>query len=316
MIEWIEIMKILTGTSQELETIGKEIKNGKIVAFPTDTVYGLGASITEIDSIKRVFEVKERPLDSAIIVLIDSIERVEELVYVENPKSWDLMKQFWPGALTLLFSKKEIVNDIITAGGNSVGLRIPNNKIARELIKYSGGALATPSANKTGHLSPTRAEHVIKQFASDEIDFLIDGGKTEKAIESTILDMTKNPPLILRNGGVSKEQIEAVIGEVEELSVKKKSEKSFSREIKFVKRKNFGGLSKESILLAFTNIEKLSIKRVEVLSKNGDYEEAIKNLYDSLHNLLEENNSVIYVEELDEDGLGKIIMERIKKIVK
>lgn len=316
MIEWIEIMKILTGTSQELETIGKEIKNGKIVAFPTDTVYGLGASITKIDSIKRVFEVKERPLDSAIIVLIDSIERVEELVYVENPKSWDLMKEFWPGALTLLFSKKEIVNDIITAGGNSVGLRIPNNKIARELIKYSGGALATPSANKTGHLSPTRAEHVIKQFASDEIDFLIDGGKTEKAIESTILDMTKNPPLILRNGGVSKEQIEAVIGEVEELSVKKKSEKSFSREIKFVKRENFEGLSKESILLAFTNIEKLSIKRVEVLSKNGDYEEAIKNLYDSLHNLLEENNSVIYVEELDEDGLGKIIMERIKKIVK
>ena len=316
MIEWIEIMKILTGTNQELENIGKEVKNGKIVAFPTDTVYGLGATIAKIDSIKRVFEVKERPLDSAIIVLIDSIERVEELVHVENPKSWELMKAFWPGALTLLFSKKEIVNDIITAGGNSVGLRIPNNEIARELIKYSGGALATPSANKTGHLSPTRAEHVIKQFASDEIDFLIDGGKTEKAIESTILDMTKNPPLILRNGGVSKSQIEAVIGEVEEISVKKKSEKKFSREIKIVKRENFNGLSKESILLAFTNIEKLSIKRVEVLSKNGDYEEAIKNLYDSLHNLLEEDNSTIYVEELNEDGLGKIIMERIKKIVK
>ena len=316
MIEWIEIMKRVTGTSQDLEFIGKEVENGKIVAFPTDTVYGLGASITQIDSIKRVFRVKERPLNSAIIVLIDDIERVNNLVHVENPKAWELMKEFWPGALTLLFPKKQVVDDVITANGNSVGLRMPDNKIAIELIRCSGGALATPSANKTGHLSPTRAEHVARQFADDEIDFLVDGGKTQKAIESTILDMTKNPPLILRNGGVSKSQIEAVIGEVEEISVKKKSEKKFSREIKIVKRENFNGLSKESILLAFTNIEKLSIKRVEILSKNGDYEEAVKNLYDSLHNLLEEDNSTIFVEKLSENGLGKIIMERIQKIVK
>lgn len=309
-------MKILTGTSQNLEFIGKEVKTGGIVAFPTDTVYGLGASIIQKNSIKRIFDVKERPLDSAVIVLIDKIERVEKLAYIENPKAWDLMKEFWPGALTLLFPKKDIIDDIITANGNSVGLRIPDNKIAIELIKYSGGALATPSANKTGHLSPTRAEHVVRQFADNEIDFLVDGGKTEKAIESTILDMTKNPPLILRNGGVSKEQIEKIIGRVDELSVKKKSEKNFLKEIKLVKREEFYMLSEDSILLAFTNIEKLSIKRVEILSKNGDYEEAIKNLYDSLHNLLEEENSTIFVEELNENGLGKVIMERIQKIVK
>lgn len=309
-------MKILTGTSQNLEFIGKEVEEGKIVAFPTDTVYGLGASITHKNSIKRIFDVKERPLDSAVIVLIDKIERVEELAYIENPKAWDLMEEFWPGALTLLFPKKDIIDDIITAKGNSVGLRIPDNKIAIELIKYSGGALATPSANKTGHLSPTRAEHVAKQFADNEIDFLVDGGKTEKAIESTILDMTKNPPLIIRNGGVSKEQIEKIIGRVDELSIKKKSEKNFLKEIKVIKREDFYMLSEDSILLAFTNIEKLSIKRVEILSKNGDYEEAIKNLYDSLHNLLEEENSTIFVEELNENGLGKVIMERIQKIVK
>ena len=247
-------MKILTGTSQNLEYIGKEVEAGKIVAFPTDTVYGLGASITQKNSIKRIFDVKERPVDSAVIVLIDKIERVEELAYIENPKAWDLMKEFWPGALTLLFPKKDIIDDIITAKGNSVGLRIPDNKIAVELIKYSGGALATPSANKTGHLSPTRAEHVAKQFADD---------------------MTKNPPLIIRNGGVSKEQIEKIIGRVDELSVKKKSEKNFLKEIKVIKREDFYMLSEDSILLAFTNIEKLSIKRVEILSKNGDYEEAI-----------------------------------------
>ena len=113
-----------------------------------------------------------------------------------------------------------------------------------------------------------------------------------------------------------KEQIEKIIGRVDELSVKKKSEKNFLKEIKVIKREDFYMLSEDSILLAFTNIEKLSIKRVEILSKNGDYEEAIKNLYDSLHNLLEEENSTIFVEELNENGLGKVIMERIQKIVK
>lgn len=309
-------MKIIKGLDREIKEIGKEIQKGKIVAFPTDTVYGLGASVEKEEAIRKVFEVKNRPLDSAIIVLISDIEKVNDLVYVENQKAYDLMEKFWPGALTLLFKKKEKVNGIITAGGDSLGLRIPNNEIARELIKFSGGALATPSANKTGHLSPTRAEHVIKQFESDEIDFLIDGGKTEKAMESTILDMTKNPPIILRNGGVSKEEIERVIGKVEEISIKKKSERNFHKEIKIIKREDFYKLPKDSILLAFTNIEKLGIKRVEFLSKNGDYEEAVKNLYDTLHNLLEEDNNVLYVEELSEEGLGKIIMERIKKIVK
>ena len=108
-------MKILTGTSQNLEYIGKEVEAGKIVAFPTDTVYGLGASITQNNSIKRIFDVKERPVNSAVIVLIDKIERVEELAYIENPKAWDLMKEFWPGALTLLFPKKEMIDDISTA---------------------------------------------------------------------------------------------------------------------------------------------------------------------------------------------------------
>ncbi len=112
------------------------------------------------------------------------------------------------------------------------------------------------------------------------------------------------------------EQIEKIIGRVDELSIKKKSEKNFLKEIKVIKREDFYMLSEDSILLAFTNIEKLSIKRVEILPKNGDYEEAIKNLYDSLHNLLEEENSTIFVEELNENGLGKVIMERIQKIVK
>ena len=309
-------MLIFNGDEKNLKSIGEEVKNGKIVAFPTDTVYGLGASINHIDSVKRVFSVKERPLDSAIIILIDDISSMENLAYVENQNVYTLAKEFWPGALTMILRKKDNVDPVITAGGNSVGIRIPDNEIARKLIRYSGGALATPSANKSGHLSPTRAEHVVKQFYQGEIDFLVDGGKTKKSIESTILDMTCNPPKILRNGGVSKEAIEKVIGKVEELSQKKKSEKTFTKELRFIKRDEFTNLPKDAILISLKKIENFGIKKIEYLSENGKYEEAVENLYDVLYRFIEEDNKVIYVEELEEIGLGKLIMERIKKIVK
>lgn len=309
-------MLVLKGNTENLKEIGKEVKKGKIVAFPTDTVYGLGASISHMESVKRIFEVKERPLDSAIIILIDDVSSLEKFAYIENPKIYRLAKEFWPGALTLILPKKEIVDPVITAGGNSVGIRIPDNEIARELIKYSGGALAAPSANKSGQLSPTRAEHVIKQFQEGEIDFLVDGGKTKKSIESTILDMTCIPPMILRNGGISKEAIESVVGTVSELNLKKNGGKKFSKEIKFLRKEEFYKLSENDILLTLKKIENFGIKKIEFLSENGEYQEAVENLYDVLYSLLEEDNNVIYVEELEEIGLGKLIMERIKKIVK
>lgn len=309
-------MLVFKGKTEELKKIGQEVQKGKIVAFPTDTVYGLGASIEHIDSVKRVFEVKDRPLDSAIIILIDDISSMERLAFVENPKIYDLAKEFWPGALTLVLPKKDIVDPVISAGGPSVGIRIPDNDIARELIKYSGGALATPSANKNGQLSPTRAEHVMSQFSDGEIDYLVDGGKTKKSIESTILDMTCYPPKILRNGGVSKEDIEKIIGEVDELSEKKKSVKTFQKELKFIKSDEFSKLPKEAILLCLKETENFGIKKIEFLSKEGNLEEAVENLYDVLHKLIKEDTNIIYVEELEEKGLGKLIMERIKKIVK
>jgi L-threonylcarbamoyladenylate synthase len=309
-------MKIFSSEKCNFEEIGSEIKKGKIVAFPTDTVYGLGAHIQDEKAITRIFRVKDRPLDSPIIVLIDDIKRVEEHAYIENPLVWDLMSAFWPGALTLILPKKSHINNLITANGDSLGLRIPDNDIARELIKNCGGALATPSANKSGQLSPTRAEHVIKQFEENEIDFIIDGGKTKKSIESTILDMTYNPPLIVRNGGITKEAIEEIIGSVNELQEKKKSKNSFSKEIKIIDKKEFSNLPKNSILLSFGEVKDLNIKKVEILSKNLDYNEAIENLYDSLYRLLDEDSPILYVEKLDENGLGKTIMERIKKIVK
>lgn len=309
-------MVVFNGDKDNLELIGKEVKKGKIVAFPTDTVYGLGASIEHIQSIKRIFNVKNRPLDSPIILLIDDIKTLEKLAYVRDSRVYQLAKEFWPGALTIILAKKDRVDPVITAGGDSVGLRIPNNKIARELIKYSGGVLATPSANKNGYLSPSRAEHVIKQFSQGEIDYLIDGGKTDKSIESTILDMTGKEPVIIRNGAVSKEAIEEIIGKVQELTVKKSNKNFFQKEFIFITKDKFEYLPKDAVLLTLEKIENFGIKEIKFLTKNGELEEAIQNLYDVLHELLDGDNKIIYVEQLADNGLEKVIMERIKKMVK
>lgn len=309
-------MVIFNGKKDDLELVGQEVKKGKIVAFPTDTVYGLGASIEHIESIKRIFYVKNRPLDSPIILLINDLETLEKLAYINDSRVYKLAKEFWPGGLTLILPKKDCVDSVITAGGNSVGIRIPNSKIARELIKYSGGVLATPSANKNGHLSPSRAEHVIKQFSHEEIDYLIDGGKTDKSIESTILDMTGHEPLIIRNGAITKVAIEEIIGKVQELKIKKSNKKFLQKEFIFVTKDNFKSLSKDSILLTLKKTENFGIKEIKFLSENGELEEAIQNLYDVLHDLLEGDNKIIYVEQLADNGLEKVIMERIKKMVK
>lgn len=309
-------MKIIDAFNEDINNVALEIKKGKIAAFPTDTVYGLGAEVSNEDAIRRIYEVKNRPLDSPLIALIGEKSFLNKLCYFDSPNINLLIEKFWPGALTLILEKKPWVSDLVSSGQSKLGVRMPNNYIAINLIKASGGALATPSANKSGQLSPTSAEHVRSQFLDGEIDYLIDGGKTAKAIESTILDMTVDPPMILRNGAISKEEIEFVIGEVQELVKKKKSDNNFSKKIKLIKRTEIYKLEKSDLLLAFTPIIDKEFEKIEILSNTGDYNEAVQNLFESLHRLTQAQGDVIYVEELEEQGLGKLIMERVKKIAK
>lgn len=309
-------MKIINNFSESVDFIGKEVKEGKIVAFPTDTVYGLGAEVSNDESIKKVYDVKNRPYDSPLIVLIGEKSFLDKLVYVKNSKVDVLVEKFWPGGLTLILDKKDWVSSRITSGGKTLGVRMPDNDIARNLIVASGGALATPSANKSGQLSPVSAEHVVKQFEDHEIDYVIDGGKTAKAIESTILDMTKEPPLILRSGAVSKEDIEKYIGHIDEVENKKKADKQFQKNIVLLKKEDILKLNSNELVLLFKPIENKKFEKAEYLSEGGDYKEASKNLFESLYKLLEEPGDTIYVEELKEEGFGKVIMERIKKIAR
>jgi len=189
------------------------IKQGGLVVFPTETVYGLGASVFNIDAVKNIFKAKGRPADNPLIVHIADIKDVQSLAKKPPKTAMPLMERFWPGPLTIVLKKKKSVSDIVTAGSDSVAVRMPDNKIALCLIREAGVPLVAPSANISGKPSPTRASDVLEDL-NGRVDLIIDGGATKIGIESTVIDITNTPPTILRPGGVTMEDIESVIGKV------------------------------------------------------------------------------------------------------
>lgn len=190
------------------------LKEGEVVAFPTETVYGLGADATNNNAVKKIFEAKGRPSDNPLIVHVASIEQAEEYVQDIPDIARTVMKHFWPGPCTIILKKKGPLAETVTAGLDSVGMRIPDHPLAVHLIEETGLPLAAPSANSSGKPSPTSAEHV-KQDLDGKIAGIVDGGETGVGLESTVLDLTDPAqPTILRPGGVSKEELEALIGPV------------------------------------------------------------------------------------------------------
>lgn len=190
------------------------IRQGKLVAFPTETVYGLGANALDEAAVRRIYEVKGRPPQSPLIVHVASPEMARRLAAEWPETAETLAQQFWPGPLTLVVPKRPEIPDIVTAGLPSVGLRMPSHPLALELIREAGVPVAAPSANRFSRLSPTTAEHV-RQGLGEAVDFVLDGGPTTVGIESTVLSLVHTPPRLLRPGMITREQIEAVIGPVE-----------------------------------------------------------------------------------------------------
>ncbi|WP_305064142.1 L-threonylcarbamoyladenylate synthase [Methanococcoides sp.] len=199
---------------EELSKAASIIKEGGTVAFPTETVYGLGANALDPDAVKKIFAAKGRPADNPLIVHVSSKDQCEDLAEDINQTAFRLMDEFWPGPLTLILKAKKIVPEITTGGLDTVGLRMPANDIALELIRMSGTAVAAPSANTSGRPSPTSAEHVIQDL-DGKIDAIIDGGIVEIGLESTVVDVTGDIPVVLRPGQVSAEDIKECVGHVE-----------------------------------------------------------------------------------------------------
>lgn len=188
------------------------LRAGRLVAFPTETVYGLGANALDVAAVDRIFEAKGRPPTSPLIVHVASIN-LARLIVSEWPVRADLLAhRFWPGPLTLVLKKHSNISGRVTAGLDTVGIRVPAHPLALALLRAAGLPVAAPSANRFGALSPTRAEHV-RSSLGDAVDMILDGGPTEVGIESTVLSIV-DEPLLLRPGIISREQIEAVIGPV------------------------------------------------------------------------------------------------------
>ncbi len=189
------------------------IKNGGLVAFPTETVYGLGANGLDAEACKGIYEAKGRPSDNPLILHISELSELSDLAKDISEKAKLLISDFWPGPMTLIFKKKDIVPDAVTGGLDTVAVRFPENRVARLLIKESGVPIAAPSANTSGKPSPTRASHVEYDLGG-RIDAIIDGGACEFGLESTIVDVSGEVPCLLRPGSVTVEELREAVGEV------------------------------------------------------------------------------------------------------
>jgi L-threonylcarbamoyladenylate synthase len=190
------------------------LRRGGLVAFPTETVYGLGANALDAEAVRRIFAAKGRPPHNPLIVHLADTSRVREVAADWPPEAERLAERFWPGPLTLVLPRAAAVPDIVTAGGPTVAVRVPVHPVALALLRAADVPVAAPSANRSAQLSPTRAQHVLEGLAG-RIDLLLDGGPTPGGLESTVLDVTTTPPRLLRPGLVSPARLEEVVGVVE-----------------------------------------------------------------------------------------------------
>ena len=200
---------------QKLKIPANIIKEGGVVIFPTETVYGIGVNGLNENAIKRLYKIKNRPLNKPISLLVSSIEMALNLVRNVTAVEYDLMQEFFPGPLTIVLKKKDIIPNILTANGDTVGIRMPQDEMARKLIEYAGVPIATTSANISGNISSTNIETAMKYFG-EKVDYYVDGGECKIGISSTVVKLDNDAPYILRKGTISEEQILRVISRREE----------------------------------------------------------------------------------------------------
>ncbi len=211
-----EVIKIdpLNPNPSIIKYVAEIIVKGGLVAFPTETVYGLGADVFNSSAVRKIFEVKGRPIDNPLIVHVSNLEQLERVAYDLPDKALKLIDYFWPGPLTLIFKRKDEVPPEVSAYLPTIAVRMPANPIALSLISESKTPIAAPSANISSKPSPTSAEHVIKDLYG-KIDVIVDGGETLYGVESTILNIQSDPPKLLRPGAIPLEEIEKVVGRVD-----------------------------------------------------------------------------------------------------
>lgn len=300
----------------------------ELVAIPTETVYGLAGNIYSEKAIKAIFETKKRPFFNPLIVHIPSVEYLSNIVEHVPEKAKLLAEAFWPGPITLVLKKKATIPDLITAGKDTVAVRVPNHPMALELLKQLPFPLAAPSANPFSSISPTSAAHVEDYF-KDKIKMVFDGGTCKSGIESTIIGFENDEPIIYRLGSTSIEAIEAVVGKVE---LKNKKDvapdapgmlaRHYAPKTKTILTDNIVDKVKHyahkkiGLLVFNSDFKSEAISIRIVLSKTGDLSEAASKLYEALHQLDKDDLDIIIAEKFPDYGLGKSINDRLTRATK
>lgn len=317
----------------QLKQIAQEMRNGKVCLFPTETVYGIGTNGLDENAIEKIYKIKKRERTNPINLLVSDMTMVKEITDDISPLEYKLMEAFFPGPFTIILKKKNIIPNIVTANSDYVGIRMPNDEIAQKLVKLSGVPIAAPSANISGKLSGTNLKDILGDFG-DELDFIIDGGKSEIGIESTIVKVIDNIPHILRPGTITPKQIKAIAGNVileENISQKLPSSKLEHYQLNvdsilvYDEDKNkmidkILNLSKNYkhpiILCCKEHMNLYENKNIIPIASKKDLEEYSKNLFSCLHKISSLSPDIVLIEGIKKEGLGIAIMNRLENVCK
>ena len=325
---------------QVMRMAGEILRKGGLVAFPTETVYGLGGDGLNAGSSKKIYAAKGRPSDNPLIIHIADLESLEKIVKSVPPKAKILAEKFWPGPLTMIFSKSSRVPYETTGGLEGVAGRMPSHPVALAIIREGGGYIAAPSANTSGRPSPTRAEHVCEDLTG-KIDMIVDGGAVGIGLESTIVDFTEEVPVILRPGYINQEMIQEVIGPVRmdrglliteekvrpkapgmkyrhyapkaQLTIVQGSSSQVTAYINAQCEKAVREGKKPGVIAADETVSAYRGAVVKGIGARNDEEEIARNLFAVLREFDEEDTDILFSEAFDTPRMGQAIMNRLLK---
>lgn len=315
----------MTLSTNEVTTAKHLLDQGKLVAIPTETVYGLAANALDPEAVARIFVAKKRPHFDPLIVHLSGLDQLSDYCTDIPEKAWILARHFWPGPLTLVLPKKECIPDLVTSGLATVGVRVPNHPLTLSLLRQLSYPLAAPSANPFGYISPTCAEHVAAQLG-DEIAYILDGGPCEVGLESTIVGFPEGEPVVFRKGGISIESVEALLGPVAVQTTSSSNPSAPGMLLSHYAPRTPLFLYPDGpcvpspfpdcgYLRFSTWLDEIPRERQRVLSEKGDLQEAAQNLFAYLRQLDQLGLPCIGAELVPNQGLGMAINDRIHRAV-
>ena len=336
----VAIIKDINKDIKFIEEAGAIIRDGGTVAFPTETVYGLGANALDEEAVKKIFIAKGRPQDNPLIVHVCS-KNISELVKEVPEVAQRMIDKFWPGPLTIILEKNDIIPNMTSANLNTVGIRMPSSEIALKLIELSKRPIAAPSANISGRPSPTEVERCIEDL-NGKVDYIIGGESSDIGVESTIIDCTVNPPLVLRPGGITLEMLKEIDSNIEiDSALKSKPTENFKPKapgmkyrhyapkahLKIIKGKNEKTIeiineilenyiekgNDVAILTTDENLNKFNSGKVISLGSENNLNEIAKNLFETLRKCDDLGVQHILCQGFEEKGVGLAIMNRLNK---